>query len=102
MVMVEYLRRMYRVALEEIQGSGYLEDQIRWCLTIPAIWDDQEKQLMRDAAEEAGLPAVADRLLLTIEPEAAALHCEAHLARVLDAQGEQVNPLEAGRRFTVV
>jgi hypothetical protein len=101
-LVVEYLRRMYAVALEEILKSGYLEDQIRWCVTIPAIWDDQEKQLMRDAAEAAGMPKDPDRLLLAIEPEVAALHCQIHLARVLGSQDDRLDITADGRRFMVV
>ncbi|NJP43278.1 Hsp70 family protein [Actinacidiphila epipremni] len=103
-LVVAYLRRMYRITLEEIEGSGYLERQIRWCLTIPAIWDDAEKQLMRDAAVEAGMPAEQDRLILAREPEAAALYCQIHLARVIAARDEDgtAELTRSGSRFMVV
>jgi hypothetical protein len=102
-LVVAYLRRIYQMALKEIQDSGYLEKQIRWCLTVPAIWDDAEKQLMRDAASEAGLPADRDRLLLAIEPEVAAVYCRVHLARVLGTQQEvRSQVIQAGTRFMVI
>ena len=31
------------------------EKDIRWVLTVPAIWTDAAKQFMRDAATEVGL-----------------------------------------------
>jgi molecular chaperone DnaK (HSP70) len=101
-LIVEYLRRMYQVALAEIQLSGYLEDQIRWCVTVPAIWDDAEKALMRQAARQAGMPADRHRLLLAIEPEVAALHCQIHLARVLGSQDQKIQPADGAQRFMVV
>jgi hypothetical protein len=101
-LVVEYLRRIYATALEEIERSGYLEDQIRWCVTVPAIWDEHEKQLMRDAAEAAGMPKDPDRLLLAIEPEVAALHCQIHLARVLGSREDRLDITADGQRFTVV
>ncbi|MBL7252716.1 Hsp70 family protein [Paractinoplanes lichenicola] len=100
-LVVAYLRYMYGIAMDEIGRSGYLDDQVRWCITIPAIWDEQEKQLMRDAAEEAGLPKDPDRLLLAIEPEVAALHCLIHLTRVLGTQND-VDITADNQRFTVV
>ncbi|KUN84208.1 Hsp70 family protein [Streptomyces griseoruber] len=103
-LVVGSLRRMYEIVREEVEGSGYLERQIRWCVTIPAIWDEAEKQLMRDAAVEAGMPADHDRLILAREPEAAALYCQIHLARVIAARGESTTAevTRAGSRFMVV
>jgi len=100
---VGYLRRIYETALAEIEGSGYLATDIRWCLTVPAIWDDAEKQLMRRAAREAGLPGGRDRLLLAIEPEVAAVYCRDHLTRVADAAvGPRDGFAAPGTRFMVV
>ena len=102
-LVVAYLRRMYQLALRDIQGSRYPENRIRWCLTVPAIWDDAEKQLMRDAAKEAGMPDDRDRLLLALEPEAAAVYCREHLAHVLGVAARQRRQvIEPGTRFMVV
>ncbi|WP_405997222.1 Hsp70 family protein [Streptomyces sp. NBC_00829] len=103
-LVVGSLRRMYAIVKEEVEVSGYLERQIRWCVTIPAIWDEAEKQLMRDAAVEAGMPPDHDRLILAREPEAAALYCQIHLARVIAARGDEATAeiTRAGSRFMVV
>ena len=34
------------------------EDNIRWVLTLPAIWGDDAKQFMRDAAVEVNSPNI--------------------------------------------
>ncbi|XP_052793875.1 heat shock 70 kDa protein 12A-like [Mya arenaria] len=49
------------------------EDDIRWVLTVPAIWNDTSKQFMREAAQKAGIPDHC--LLIALEPEAASLCC---------------------------
>lgn len=50
---------------------------VRWVLTVPAIWDDNAKQFMREAAFQGGLitSKQSDQLLIALEPEAASLHC---------------------------
>ncbi|MEW2556004.1 Hsp70 family protein [Streptomyces zhihengii] len=70
-----YLRELRNRALLSITGGGFHPDDVRWCLTVPAIWDDAERNLMRQAAEEAGFPAGRERLILVTEPEAAAVYC---------------------------
>jgi len=44
-------------------------DDVNWILTIPAIWTDEARQFMREAASNAGM----NRNQLVLEPEAAAL-----------------------------
>jgi hypothetical protein len=40
--------------LSEIQKGEICvkPEEIRWVLTVPAIWDDRAKRFMRDAAEQ--------------------------------------------------
>ncbi|XP_061167539.1 heat shock 70 kDa protein 12A-like [Saccostrea echinata] len=64
-----------------------LED-IRFVLTVPAIWDDKAKQFMREAAVNAGIDG--DRLMLAFEPEAASIYCA----------GLPVEKLQGGEGFT--
>ncbi|CAO3692254.1 unnamed protein product [Rhizopus microsporus] len=68
---------------EEIQKTrgfqNYRQDQYQYCLTVPAIWSDEAKALMRQAAIRAGMITADDpleRLKLISEPEAAAAYCE--------------------------
>jgi len=88
-LIVEYLRAVYEEAIDDIRKRDYRPEHIRWCLTVPAIWDDADKQLMRKAAVEAGLPDDENRLLLAIEPEAAALYCAIKNTHVLGADDER-------------
>ncbi|MEV0604522.1 Hsp70 family protein [Streptomyces sp. NPDC050315] len=100
-----YLRHLYKTAVSQIRASGYDEGDIRWCLTVPAIWTDEQKQAMRDIAAKAGLPAEDGRLVLALEPEAAA-----HYARVSGVNvagnksedGSGTSLMEPGCRFIVV
>ncbi|MCC3568578.1 MAG: chaperone protein [Oscillatoriales cyanobacterium] len=82
-LIADYIRLIKDEALKEIKNStsGELKDEeIRWCLTIPAIWKDADKDLMRRAAQKAGLIGSsedeAERLFLVLEPEAAAIFCQ--------------------------
>lgn len=95
----DYLCKVKDLALSDLSSSthGHLKpDEILWCLTVPAIWTDAEKQLMRLAAQKAGLIGTNDseqeRLILALEPEAAAIYC----------QQKKNIPLAAGTRFMVV
>jgi molecular chaperone DnaK (HSP70) len=97
-----YLRKIYRLALDDIAMSGYREDEIRWCLTVPAIWDDYQKQVMWKAAVAAGFPDDEKRLIFAIEPEAAAHYARVAGVRTLGATGgRRANLMSAGSRFIV-
>ncbi|XP_052778665.1 heat shock 70 kDa protein 12B-like [Mya arenaria] len=56
------------------QTVGVLEKEISYVITVPAIWDDNAKEFMRTAAEEAGLDGT--RVKLALESEAASIWCE--------------------------
>ncbi|KAJ3436212.1 hsp70 family protein [Anaeramoeba flamelloides] len=51
------------------------KNKIDWVLTVPAIWEDQAKEIMRIAFHQAGLISSKDslNLLFCYEPEVAAL-----------------------------
>ncbi|KAI9271874.1 hypothetical protein BDA99DRAFT_569638 [Phascolomyces articulosus] len=78
----DYLSALHEHTLDELSRSfakNYHPDTFRYCLTVPAVWTDKAKNLMRQAAIQAGLinPSdPSDRLILVSEPEAAALYCE--------------------------
>jgi hypothetical protein len=97
------LREVVAVTLRQIAASGYDEDDVRWCLTCPACWSDYQKSVLRGIAKDAGLPSEDGRVLLSLEPEAAA-----HYARVSGVQlvgdhdGHNSDLLAAGARFMVV
>ncbi|KAG2179930.1 hypothetical protein INT43_003717, partial [Umbelopsis isabellina] len=78
----DYLREFHTYVLGELQkgfASNYSAERFRYCLTVPAIWSDRAKSLMREAAIRAGIITRDDpieRLMLISEPEAASLYCE--------------------------
>ncbi|XP_052690632.1 heat shock 70 kDa protein 12A-like [Crassostrea angulata] len=74
-------------------------DDILWVLTVPAIWSDQAKQFMRDAAIQAGIRD--DHLVLALEPESAALLCK-QLALTKKAVDIKVQMFEPGSKFMVI
>lgn len=73
-----YLAHLRLLIAEEL-GAGMLTPQdIHWCLTVPAIWSEADKQLMRRAIERAGVVEGSGgqgRLTIVLEPEAAAVYC---------------------------
>ena len=57
----DYLRKLKEYALKFITGneSGIIdENKILWSLTIPAMWTNQAKDIMIDAALKAGLTEI--------------------------------------------
>lgn len=78
----DYLHGLHEYAAEKILqdfGPSYSRKCFRYCLTVPAMWSDKAKDVMRRAAIRANLITEADhpeRLMLVSEPEAAALYCE--------------------------
>ncbi len=81
-LIADYLRKLRLSALNDVKshiGAKINESRIRWCLTIPAIWDDAAKQLMEQAAQKAGIAGErkwnAEHFIFALEPEAAAIYC---------------------------
>ena len=67
-------------ALKKIKNydSNIKDKDIKWVVTVPAIWKDGSKQVMIEASINAGL-IQRDReisLFLSYEPEAAAYYCQ--------------------------
>ncbi|XP_071947074.1 uncharacterized protein [Antedon mediterranea] len=66
-------------ALKDVSDrSDHHVDQqdIRWVLTVPAIWKQQAKQFIRKATYLAGIgsPSNPDQLTIALEPEAASIY----------------------------
>ncbi|KAL6759051.1 hypothetical protein V8C86DRAFT_1390675 [Haematococcus lacustris] len=87
--LLTFLRKytLEQLSREVGAAAAWLEN-IHWCLTVPAMWSEGSKALMRTAALRAGLirTANSDALTIILEPEAAALH----------ALDKQAPPLVAG------
>uniref|UniRef100_A0A8C1BY97 Heat shock protein 12B n=1 Tax=Cyprinus carpio carpio TaxID=630221 RepID=A0A8C1BY97_CYPCA len=100
-VFAHALRFFREHVLKEVkdQSSSVLEgNEVRWVITVPAVWRQPAKQFMREAAYLAGLvtPDSPDQLLIALEPEAASLYCrKLHLHQVIDlSQRPIINGLD--------
>ncbi|KAF8978265.1 hypothetical protein BGZ46_006647 [Entomortierella lignicola] len=78
----DYLKVFHEYVAEKILqqfGPSFSRRSFRYCLTVPAMWSDKAKGVMRKAAVKANIITEndhPDRLMLVSEPEAAALYCE--------------------------
>ncbi|XP_060576629.1 heat shock 70 kDa protein 12A-like [Ruditapes philippinarum] len=69
---IKYLKNhLTQKCLQQLPDT--CDSDIRWVLTVPAIWNDTSKQFMREAAAKAGISD--ENLLIALEPEAASLCC---------------------------
>ncbi|EGG13713.1 hypothetical protein DFA_11474 [Cavenderia fasciculata] len=80
-LITETLQFFKQTSLEKL-NSGSMnkihQRDVLWVITVPAIWDDAAKQIMRQCAISAGLCTIADdkeSLLLAYEPESGAMDC---------------------------
>uniref|UniRef100_A0AAQ5XCB8 Heat shock protein 12B n=1 Tax=Amphiprion ocellaris TaxID=80972 RepID=A0AAQ5XCB8_AMPOC len=107
-VFAHALRFFREHALKEVkdQSSSVLEgEEIRWVITVPAVWRQPAKQFMREAAYLAGLvsPDCPEQLLIALEPEAASIYCrKLRLHQVIDLSLQPVTnglDLDGSRPF---
>ncbi|XP_053488063.1 heat shock 70 kDa protein 12A isoform X3 [Ictalurus furcatus] len=77
-------------ALKELSdqaGTEFDNVDVRWVITVPAIWKMPAKQFMREAAYKAGLASRdnPEQLIIALEPEAASIYCrKLRLHQIID------------------
>ncbi|CAG2225148.1 unnamed protein product [Mytilus edulis] len=97
---IKFLRNDFLKILHENVNFVELKD-IHWVLTVPAIWSDQAKQFMRQAANQAGIDD--DLLSLAHEPEAAAIYCkDITLQKKIVGNNACLSTFESGHQFLVL
>ncbi|XP_022666555.1 uncharacterized protein LOC111252621 isoform X2 [Varroa destructor] len=73
------LRHFRDQALREVREAvpGLAFEDIRWVITVPAIWRQPAKQFIRAAAYKAGIgsPENPERVVIALEPEVASVYC---------------------------
>ena len=85
-VIADFLHLISRFALDTINNTGAAVQMknVKWCLTVPATWDQSARVKMEEAAVKAGMIANADgpdnggshhSLAIILEPEAASVYC---------------------------
>ncbi|CDH58515.1 actin-like atpase domain-containing protein [Lichtheimia corymbifera JMRC:FSU:9682] len=98
----DYLEAFHAHICNELQrsfASNYDQSKFRYCLTVPAMWSDQAKATMREAAIRSGIINRydhPDRLMLISEPEAAALYCEKKCDQFNLGHGQRFMICDAG------
>ena len=84
-VISESLRFIQDKALEKLneQVGKVVKTKIRWVLTVPALWSEEHKHFMREAAKNAGIidETNSHNLLLSLEPEGASIQCREDAAQ---------------------
>lgn len=70
---IRFLREHFLKMLNN-QTCGIEETEIQYVITVPAIWNDNAKQFMREVAVQAGIDT--RRLTIALEPEAASIWCQ--------------------------
>ncbi|KAG2500197.1 hypothetical protein HYH03_001777 [Edaphochlamys debaryana] len=83
-VVADFLTRLQEFVVSHLSRDAPLDPaDIGWCLTVPAMWDEEAKAKMRRAAGRAGMfrPSDPSSFTLTLEPEAAALAAAARETR---------------------
>ncbi|XP_069129610.1 heat shock 70 kDa protein 12A-like [Argopecten irradians] len=85
----------------EKQGVKFVDGDIQWILTVPAIWSEPGKQFMRKAAEQAGVPS--KHLKLVLEPEAAAIYCtNLPIDKISADSGSKMTVFQKGTRYMIL
>ena len=73
------LEKLKNLAIEELRKlrNNINESNIKWVVTVPAIWENFQKSVMMDACVNAGLIGRYEdkSLFFALEPEAASLYC---------------------------
>lgn len=81
--------------------TGIHDRDIKYVLTVPAIWDDKAKQFMREAAKMGGIKET--QLSIALEPEAASIFCQ-HLPVERAGAGNEsfLKVAKSGTKYMVV
>ncbi|XP_006820024.1 heat shock 70 kDa protein 12A-like, partial [Saccoglossus kowalevskii] len=101
------LRFFKEHALQELNDQ--LEDRIenediRWVITVPAIWKQPAKQFMREAAYKAGISSKAfpEQLLIALEPEAASIYIrKMKLHEIIPDENNRLSHYRSGCRLSI-
>ena len=99
-VIRKVLETIKKYAIEEISNCrpnlGKELEKIKWVVTVPAIWEESQKNLMMESCKNAGLidKNTDKSLFFALEPEAASMYCK--INREIDR-----NYFEKGRYYIV-
>jgi hypothetical protein len=82
---LEHIKDEASQRLQDTLGLLFDPKRVVWVLTVPAIWNDNAKYVMRKSSFDAGMIDSVDspQLLLALEPEAAVASCMHDVVPVL-------------------
>lgn len=74
---LQYFKEQALKELSDQAGDEMDNSEVRWVITVPAIWKQPAKQFMRQAAYKAGMvsPENPEQLIIALEPEGASIYC---------------------------
>ncbi|XP_069468020.1 heat shock 70 kDa protein 12A [Ambystoma mexicanum] len=74
---LQFFKEQAMKELSDQAGCDYSASDVRWVITVPAIWKQPAKQFMRQAAYKAGMasPVNPEQLIIALEPEGASIYC---------------------------
>ncbi|XP_069834911.1 heat shock 70 kDa protein 12A [Dendropsophus ebraccatus] len=74
---LQYFKEQALKELSDQAGAEMDNNEVRWVITVPAIWKQPAKQFMRQAAYKAGMvsPENPEQLIIALEPEGASIYC---------------------------
>uniref|UniRef100_A0A8W8KYD9 Heat shock 70 kDa protein 12B n=1 Tax=Magallana gigas TaxID=29159 RepID=A0A8W8KYD9_MAGGI len=104
-ICIKYLKDTMLSSMNlQIAEGNFIENDIDFVLTVPAIWGDEAKLFMREAAIKAGIKT--NQLTLALEPEAASIYCQ-HMYLVdndgsSNEDGTFKKSVEKGQKYMVV
>ena len=79
LVIQRVLEKLKELAIKDIKTKrpNLNDNNIKWVVTVPAIWEEFQKNIMMDACIKAGLIKEEDdkSLFFALEPEAASYYC---------------------------
>lgn len=64
----------FKTSIQKQKLTIDLRHDIKWVLTVPAIWSEAAKKFMRHCAIDAGIPD--EMLMIALEPEAASIYAK--------------------------
>ncbi|CAF1325329.1 unnamed protein product [Adineta steineri] len=73
---LQYFKEHALRELSDQSGTRFVNEDVRWVITVPAIWKQSAKQFMRESAYQAGIASreFPEQLLIALEPEAASIY----------------------------
>ncbi|GAN05310.1 conserved hypothetical protein [Mucor ambiguus] len=103
---IDYYKILFSHAYDQIQrtrllnGINYSKDDMRFIVTVPAVWNDTQRAIMRDIAYQAGLVSPLDdegKLQIVNESLASTLYCEHEMKdKVVFQEGDIYITCDAG------